>query len=288
MLTSMEKALLISNFSDNRYMKYTIHTLTITTFFLAAPLFAGPEKHDPMGQFKLSKVEEQGPSREVVLDKEGNQVAEAKYIYNEKGQLVESQFISAGNPDGKNEFIYNEKGLASEKLYNKQNKVVEELVYTLDKSGQVTAFVVLDEKGKEIIEWKFEYKEGKLVSGKRFIEKEVTEYFTQEAVSENEIIQHIFADDNETVGFIKITLNDDLVVSRFKNDLTGKYEIKYKYSESGKLMTMEFYSLKEKSNLESELVLEKSHRFFYEEIAGKSINAQKATIQPLTYDTHLK
>ncbi len=285
--TGREKSSFFFVFSDNMYMKYTIHTLTITTFFIVSPLLAGPEKYDPLEAYKLTEVEKTGPAREVVLDMDGNQIAEAMYTYNEKGQLVESNFLNGNEPDGSHEYLYDEKGLASEKLYNTRKKLVEEVVYTRDKQGRIIRYSVLDDKGKEIIVWKFEYKNDKLVAGKRYVNDEITEYFLQEQLTPSETMQYIYADDDETVGSIKITYRDNRVVSRFKTDLTGTYEIRYLYSEDGNLNAMEFYS-KTNDEMETEMKLQKTHRFFYEAATGKNIKASNIKAQSAAFGISLK
>jgi uncharacterized protein YcfL len=249
---------MFSIFDENKNMR-KIHCvkIIILSFLFSINLYAGPEKYDHLEAFKKATVSLQGPSEEIVQSSNGQTLARAVYVYNEKKQIVEIKFFTNAVVDGRNAFSYDTNGLKQEELYDKNNKLVEKLVYVRNKLGQVTEFEVFDGSNVSLLKWKFQYDDKGVVSGSRYIKNELTEKFVNER-SANRIIQHIYIDNNENPGNITVNINDSQVIKRTKNEPAGVHTIDYFYDKQGRIEKMIFSKIDE-----AQSKIEKTHIFNY-------------------------
>jgi len=236
---------------------HCLKTGLLTVLFFQASLYAGPEKYDHLEAFKKATVTEQGPSEEIVQDSKGQTLARAVYKYNEKKQLTEITYYNQGAIDGINVFFYDEHGLKQEELFDKNKKLVEKLVYSRNKSGQVTEFEVFDGNNTPVLKWIFQYDAKGVASGSRYINKELTEKFVNE-YSANGIVQRIYVDNHENPGNITVNLNNSRVIKRTKTEPTGVHTIDYFYDNNGRLQKMIFSKIEE-----SQPKVGKTHLFNY-------------------------
>lgn len=225
-------------------MKYISQKLYATTFFLliftSGALFAGPEKYDHLGQYKLQNVKKPGPVEEVVTEAQNKTLARASYHYNKKNQIIKVEYFKESGSDGRSLYIYDENGLIEERLVNADGGLVERVLYKHDKKKNITSYSVYDQKNEKLLTWKFKYDKGRLVTGVRFSEKEITERFERVYRGDN-IITTLFSSNNEVAGTIKATLKNGQITQRTKKDLTGNYRIEYTYDKKGRLRQMSFF-----------------------------------------------
>jgi|GEM_PF-2313640 len=236
-----------------------IHYLlsSILLFLFSINLYAGPEKFDHLEIYKQAKVSLQGPSEEVVQSSDGKTLARAVYLYNEKKQIREIQFFNNASADGKSVFTYDDNGVKQEELFDKNNKLVEKLVYTRNKLGQVVEFEVFDAGNVSVLKWKFQYDQKGVLSGSRYIKNELTEKFINE-YSANKIIQRIYVDKDENPGNITVELDNSRVTRRTKTEPAGVHSINYFYDSQGRIEKMIFSKIDE-----TETKVEKTHIFNY-------------------------
>ncbi|MDH4263761.1 MAG: hypothetical protein OEV78_12015 [Spirochaetia bacterium] len=231
--------------------------ITALFFIFSMNIFAGPEKYDHLEAFKKAMVSTQGPSEEIVQGANGKTLAKAVYVYNEKKQISEIKFYNNSQMDGRNVFKYDANGLKQEELYDKNNKLVEKLIYSRNKLGQAVEFEVFDGNNVSILKWKFQYDNKGLLSGSRYINNEITEKFVNER-SANEIIQRIYVDKNENPGNITVNINNSQIVKRTKVEPAGIHTIDYFYDKQGRIEKMIFSRIND-----SKTEVEKTHIFNY-------------------------
>jgi len=226
-------------------------------FVLYSAAYAGPEKFDHLDAFKNTTVKLDGPSEELVKDNSGKEIARASYKYNEKKQIIEIDFFKDAANDGKNLFIYDEKGLKQEELYDKNNHLVEKVIYVRNNANQVTQFEVFDGNNKSLLLWKFQYNNNRVASGSRYIDNALTERFIYE-YSGQSIIQHLYFDDNSIAGSVVTDIKNARVIKRTKKEPAGARKIEYYYDSAGRIEKMIFFSEEE-----SRSKIEKIHLFNY-------------------------
>jgi antitoxin component YwqK of YwqJK toxin-antitoxin module len=117
---------------------------------------------------------------------------------------------------------------------NSEHKLVEKILYNRNKAGEVIEFEVFDASNASIVKWKYQYKNGKISSGTRFVDGEASERFSNE-YSDKTITQGIFVDNNENAGNVITYLENSKVVKRIKTDYTGVFSIEYKYDAKGRI-----------------------------------------------------
>jgi antitoxin component YwqK of YwqJK toxin-antitoxin module len=220
--------------------KYISKTLLLSIFFIAPGIFAGPEKHDHLQEYKNSVVKQSGPVEEIVLDEAGKVLASAVYYYNKKNQISKIKYLKDGQPDGESVYTYDNSGLSQEELFDNKNKLVEKLNYKYDKLGNVTVFSVIDNEGIELVKWTYQYENKVLTTGNRFVDDTLTESFTRSIQDDGTIVDHIFSAEKEELGRIITKVNHTRVVQREKTDLSGTYIIHYEYDNAGRIIKLIF------------------------------------------------
>ena len=177
--------------------------LLLTTIFFTNQVQAGPEKYDHMDQYKIDgPISEVGPAEQVVGGAKGSVDGRANYTYNNKGQLIQSEYFINDKQDGKSIYQYDEKGLTKEVLFDAKGKTREKIIYKRNTRKEITSYVVYDENDKEVLTWQFSYQNGQVAGGRRIIDKEITEVFKVEIRSKNISVQHIFTTGGEKVGSV--------------------------------------------------------------------------------------
>jgi len=220
-------------------MKKLILLLFLT---ILTPLLAGPERHDHLGRYKKNNVKQIGPKQELVY-KNGKLVASANYSYNNKNQLIKINYSRVNKSNGYTTLTYNHLGLIKENTYDNSGVINEEVVYKLNKKGFVIAYNVTDYQMNQNILWTFKYnnKMDRVISGKRLIEKKLSESFSIKNKGNGNFVRVLFNYKHERSGFIENIYYDQRLVKRIRFSNTGMREIHYIYSKFGKLTSMKFY-----------------------------------------------
>lgn len=219
--------------------------------------YPGPEKFDYLEIYKKATVKKKGPAEEIVEDNTGKKLAKAIYKYNDKNQVVEVLYYKNGKNDGKSLYVYDANGLKQEELYDKTNKLVEKIVYTTNGAGNIIEFEVFDGNNKSVVKWRFQYRNGKVISGSRYIGGELTEKFVNKYDGDS-MVQSIFLDNNESAATITENSKNSQVVKRIKKDATGTQSIDYYYDKEGRIVKMIF-----SREISDQPKVEKTHIFNY-------------------------
>jgi len=216
-------------------MKYFIYVASLA---LVSTLWAGPEIYDPLSAYKQKNQMKSLPLTGAII--EGESKYFARYIYKEN-LLIRVDYLNAKKElTGYSLFAYKNDKLVLETLHDASQTLVEEIQYVY-KKDRLEKTLIHDIKGATRIEWHYQYgKDGELLSGKRYVDKKVTESFKIERKATG-VVQQIFNAQNESVGRVEATEKDGKIVFRHKTDLTGAKSAEYKYDAQNRLIEIVYY-----------------------------------------------
>lgn len=223
-------------------------------FFSVKCILAIPPILDHFWPFKNGTPPYSGPVSEKVVSAEGEAVA--YYQYNPLGQVERATYFRNSKKEGESFFEYFEQKLKKESLYDAQGKLVERINYQYNDRGELIGYQVLSGSGEELLSWKFVNHNGEIVSGERFVGKELTESFRLE--KGRPLKQILFDGAGTKQGEILYIKENGLLKERLKVDFTGKRKVVYTYDNLGRLRQMTFYRQEQ-----GEWERIKVHEFFY-------------------------
>lgn len=214
------------------------------TFLFAA----GAESFDHLSIYKTNSPPSAHPVKETMMINSAIK-ATASYSYNSKNQLARCDYFRDGKQDGYTLYHYNEKGLNSQILYNQAGKIVEQIFFEVDDKDRVTRYEIRNEKNKLLLHWVFRYNNKGLTSGKRIVDKKVSESFVIDYQKNGDYVQKIYSENNERHGEIYYFFKDGKLFQRKQSLPTGKRQVDYVYNTKGQLTQMIFSASGEKDSV---------------------------------------
>ncbi|MCS6985545.1 MAG: hypothetical protein NZM25_10535 [Leptospiraceae bacterium] len=231
-----------------------LYRISILLGIIAQLVWAIPPSLDHLWPFKTERPPYQGPRREIVTSPEG--VALAEHEYDAHGRLTKTSYYKNQTKEGEVRYEYEGGKIASELLYNSQGKLLEKLVYTYNKKGDLAGYRVLNENSQEVLRWHFALHGGEIISGERYVGAELTESFRFDSKQKEK--QILFDGHGQIQGEIVYVQKDGLLFERTKTDFTGSRKVVYRYDEQKRLAEMSFYRQDRGA-----WVATKKHEFFY-------------------------
>lgn len=218
-------------------------------------LVAGPEIYDPLEAYKKPNTLVSRPVTETMT--QGTTSETAKFRY-ENGILVRVEYFAAKNaPAGHVVYAYDKGVLAREQLFDAAGAVTEDIRYEYTK-GRLMKALIYDVRGNANIEWHYGYdKEGKLISGRRLIDKKVTESFKIIPAAQG-TTQQIYNAKGELTAQVEAVFENGLLRQRVKTGLTGTRFAEYRYNEKRQLTEIIYHE-----TVRGEKTLVKKHQFDY-------------------------
>ena len=175
-------------------------------------------------------------------------------------------------PAGYSLYAYEKGMLAREQLFDAAGNLTEDIQYKYRKD-KLDKSLINDVRGGTKIEWHYLYdKEGKLVGGKRFIDKKATESFKLVPGTAG-ISQQIYNAKGELTSKVDSVFENGLLRHRMKTGLTGAKYAEYKYNEKKQLIEIIYHE-----TVRGEKTFVKKHQFEYS-LAGDA-TAPTASTQP--------
>lgn len=220
-----------------------------------AVLAAGPEIYDPLEIYKKANNLGSRPTSETVTQGTNAELARFKY---ENGLLVRADYFGLKNtPTGHTLYIYEKSVLVTEQLFDASGTLAEEIRYQYRKD-RLEKTLIHDVRGGARIEWHYGYdKSGKLVSGRRIIEKKVTESFKL-VPGETGMVQQIYNAKGELTSRVDSLYENGLLRQRVKTGLTGTRFAEYRYNEKQQLVEIIYHD-----TVRGEKTFVKKHQFDY-------------------------
>lgn len=220
-----------------------------------ASLAAGPETFDPLEAYKKANTLSARPKSETVTQGTNTETARFKY---ENGLLVRADYLNQKNiPTGYSLYEYEKGVLSREQLFDAGGNLTEDISYHY-KGGRLEKSLIHDIRGSARIEWHYGYdKDGKLVSGKRILDKKQTESFKL-VPSPAGMTQHIYNAKGELTGKIESVFENGLLRQRVKTGLTGARYAEYRYNQKQQLVEIIYHE-----TVRGEKTFVKKHLFEY-------------------------
>jgi len=229
--------------------------LQVFSVGLISVLYAGPEVYDPLSPFKKANSLQVRPSSETVLSGAATQTAEFTY---EGGVLIKADYVGPKKAYyGATVYEYDKGQLIHERLLDPNGAIVEDIRYIYVK-GRLDKTAIEDIKAGVQIEWHYFYdKEGKLIAGKRYNGKKLTESFKMVTVNDK-TAQHIYSEKGELTAKVETVYEEGLLKLRIKTGLTGAKYAEYRYDEQKRLIEIQFHE-----TVRGTKTLVKKHQFDY-------------------------
>ena len=210
-----------------------------------------------MDIYKQKNVSVRGPIEEKVISTDANtMLARAKYKYNARNQLIQTDYFLGGRINGKRKYLYSQDGLYKENVYNAGGDLVEVITYQKNSQGKIISYRVAPGG----IRWDFKYKGSFLKSGKRFArDGGKTESFILQVRNKSIRIQDIFSGDDKKIASVWHIYKKNKLVERVRIEGSGKKKVKYIYINKGGIQEILWY---EQTNT-GKFKLVRKHKFVY-------------------------
>jgi hypothetical protein len=233
---------------------FLIFAIFLSVGFTAS-LTAGPEIYDPLEAYKKANNLGSRPSSEKVT--QGTNTEWARFSY-ENGMLVRADYFGLRNmPTGHTLYTYDNGILVAEQLFDASGILTEDIRYQYRKN-KLEKTLIHDLRGDARIEWHYGYdKAGQLVSGRRLIDKKVTESFKL-VPGETGVVQQIYNAKGELTSRVDSVYENGLLRQRVKTGLTGTRFAEYRYNEKKQLIEIIYHD-----TVRGEKTFVKKHQFDY-------------------------
>lgn len=208
-------------------------------FFSFSAWASGPESFDHLLAYKSKNPPSVHPLVENMIV-ESNNKASAYYSYNNKGQLLRSDYTREGAKDGYTLYHYKNDVLYGQTLYNQNGEMVERLFFTWDEQGRMTRYEMQNSKNEVEMYWLFRYNAKGLLSGKRMAENKVSESFVIEYQSNGNYIQKVYSGNTEKLAEIHYIFENQRLKQRKQFATGGNRQVDYIYNSKGQLIQMIF------------------------------------------------
>lgn len=238
---------------------------------LTPALMAGPEVFDPLEAYKKLNTFATRPATETVTA--GNATETAEFYYKDN-LLVRAQYFRLAATKkiatGHTLYAYDNNRLVREQLFDAADNLAEdiELIY---KKERLDKTLIHDVRGNAKIEWRYVYdKAGKLVAGKRIVEKKMTESFRLQPTPKG-VLQNIYNAKGELTSRVESIFENGLLTTRVKSGLTGARYAEYHYNANKQLIEILYHE-----TVRGEKTFVKKHQFDY----SLGSDVQKTALAP--------
>jgi len=252
-------------------MRLYSSTILFLTVGLTSALMAGPEIFDPLEAYKKLNTFATRPATETVTA--GNATDTAEFHYKDNLLVRANYFRLAANKKivtGHTLYAYENNRLVREQLYDAADHLAEdiELIY---KKERLDKTLIHDIRGNVKIEWRYVYdKAGKLIAGKRIVDKKTTESFRLQATPKG-VLQNIYNAKGELTSRVESLFENGLLTTRIKSGLTGARYAEYRYNANKQLIEILYHE-----TVRGEKTFVKKHQFEY----SLGSDVQKTALAP--------
>jgi hypothetical protein len=209
--------------------------------------------------------EKNGPSSEVVKNKNGQILYTAKYEYDANGKLLKEVFTNSKNEaDGEVKYIYDKNLLITEELFANNGELLETKTFNYTSSGKLRDITVKKNADKATIRYRIYGMNKEMITEceSKWEEENYSESFStrKDATKENLFIQEIFDEKKKQIGVIKIYLDKNNQIEKRENIQFNQTRMQtITYDEKLKVLSFSFF-VKQEENWQ----LMKTHYFIYD------------------------